>query len=353
MSSHVHGPEPVGLPLPQFGVVDPQQFHFHERFQEALLRSLSTGSQRIYGITAPLLKSNGKHLRPFLVAVAGSFGNAPPEALVQLAVAVELVHTASLYHDDLIDQSTLRRGKITLHLARGPLTAVLAGDHLLHLATNIIQNIRLQARETERELRDLLARAAADMCKGQIVESLNVGNLDLEEEQYLSIIELKTARLFEASCHAGALVAGAPAEALRAYGRNFGLLYQVVDDLRDILATEYELRRTPGSDLNAGTYTLPVVHVLRSHTPSGQRLREILRRRQGSLSAGDREELLEILASSQATQYALDRGLGFGSLAKTAIDGLPQTEGHAALLHQVDDLCEMITALVRRHAASP
>ncbi len=321
---------------------------FLPQLRTSLSRHICAHVPALHEFIEPLLDSNAKYLRPVVVRLASAFGHPERGALLDLSVVIELVHTASLFHDDMIDRSPTRRGKTALHCTHGRLTAVLAGALLLHLSSHIVRGIRLASPAVESRLHEIFASAAVDICRGQWKESLNTGNIETDEALYMEIIELKTARLFEISFQAGALVSGGPEEALREFGHHFGLLYQIADDLRDLFAPLEEQKRPPGGDLRAGTYTLPVIRGLRKENSP---LARLLRNRTSEMSPESIADYVAGFLRGDAAGYSLALASSCGARAKAAIGGLPRIPEHAILLDMVDDTVDSLTSLLERARA--
>lgn len=207
------------------------------------------------------LKHQGKRLRPMLVFFSGAkHGKVFNDNLVRLAATVEMVHLATLVHDDVMDEASLRHGHPTLNAANGPTVAVLLGDamfaHALELMTDFDAN----------EVCKPLTQAIRRVCAGEIWQTTERGNPDISIDEYFQMIEMKTGELFRISCLLGARVGGHPesmCEAFAEFGRRLGRAYQVYDDLADILGEEVKIGKTLGTDLTSGKYTLPSLLLLK------------------------------------------------------------------------------------------
>ena len=209
-----------------------------------------------------LLQSGGKRLRPALVLFSTKFHPADPEKTISLAASVEMLHTATLVHDDMIDNSLVRRGNPTLNATWNRGATVLAGDFLFALAAGL-------AAETENvRVMSIFAQTLMAICSGELKQIFNSqGHLPTREEYYQRIYS-KTASLFIASTEAGAVLSGAPepeVQALREYGRTLGMAFQIVDDVLDFVGDERELGKPVGSDLRQGIATLPVLYFHEMH----------------------------------------------------------------------------------------
>ncbi len=202
-----------------------------------------------------LIKAGGKRVRPALVMLASHAGTPGEPATDLAAAALELVHLATLYHDDVIDETDTRRGSPTVHSKWGIEVAVLAGDYLFANGSSL-------GAEAGGEVPGILARAIAEVCEGQIVETSTVNDPDRSIDEYMSTIGGKTAALFRAGCELGAATSGAVSEdrsSLMMFGENLGLAFQIVDDLLDILGDPTVTGKVLGTDLHEGVFTLPVL----------------------------------------------------------------------------------------------
>lgn len=231
-----------------------------------------------------LLSAGGKRFRPLLVALTGHLGpegpqgDEPASALVDAGVIVELVHLATLYHDDVIDEAPARRGTPSANSRWGNTTAILTGDYLFARASELSADLGV-------EVTRIMARTLAQLCEGQIAEVQGsagalppeVPKLDPTRQHYLDVISGKTASLIATSCRYGALLTGVDAsgvEAATEYGWNVGMAFQLSDDILDIASEHEDSGKTPGTDLREGVRTLPVLHGLAMDT-SGE-LAELL-----------------------------------------------------------------------------
>ena len=202
-----------------------------------------------------LLRAGGKRLRPALVLVSSRAGTPGETATDLAAAAIELVHLATLYHDDVIDETDTRRGAPTVHSKWGIDIAVLSGDYLFAQACAL-------GAEAGGDVPLVLARAVADVCEGQIIETSALADPQRDVDEYVATIERKTAALFRAACEMGASTSGAPEEArtaLKVYGQELGVAFQIVDDLLDLVGDPNITGKIPGTDLREGVFTLPVL----------------------------------------------------------------------------------------------
>jgi len=221
-----------------------------------------------------LLRGAGKHLRPGLVLLCARLGKYHPRRVIPVAAAVELVHMATLVHDDVIDGSPRRRGWPTVHVTWNDRVAVLLGDYLFSRA------LTLGSRYGGQEVVDLLASAVEEMCKGEMDQEAHRFDPEQSEEQYLARIGRKTARFIADCCRAGAMLGQAPAavvDAVGEYGYSLGLAFQIVDDVLDFTGSGAEMGKPAGSDLREGVLTLPVIYALAGE--HGPWITEVIRAR--------------------------------------------------------------------------
>jgi heptaprenyl diphosphate synthase len=294
------------------------------RVEEILLGAAGGSSNPLVAAASThLVKAGGKRLRPSLVLLASRVGEPGRRETDLAAAAVELVHLASLYHDDVLDQTGTRRGVPTAHSEWGVDVAILAGDYLF------AKGCWLGARAGD-GVPLILSNAIAELCEGQIAESNAVGDPQRSVDEYLDTITRKTASLFRSACEMGASTAGAPLEdqaALADYGLNLGLAFQVVDDLLDFLGDPQITGKVPGTDLREGVYTLPVLIACERDASL-----------QARLARGDRDldRVLPVLESTGALDAALDEAASFGRRAASSLDGLPDDDWKAVLLTIVE-----------------
>ncbi len=240
------------------------------RVEAALRAAAVTDDDFLTEVTSHLIPAGGKRLRPaFVIASAlaldpdGAAPGAVTNDMVCGGVAVELVHLGSLYHDDVMDDAQMRRGIEAVNHRWGNLKAILAGDFLLAKASELAASLGT-------EVAALLAATIGRLCEGQVRELQLIYDINRTEEQYLLAIRGKTAELYATACRIGGLVAGADRdvlERLSTFGRAYGMAFQIVDDVLDLVASDEELGKPSGNDLREGVYTLPVIRMLAGGHP--------------------------------------------------------------------------------------
>lgn len=286
-----------------------------EHLEPALRKAVRSGDEFLDEVTTHLINAGGKRLRPGLAlaaATAGSGGAGDDD--LQGAVAVELVHLASLYHDDVMDEATVRRNVESVNARWGNLVAIVAGDFLLARSAEIAASLGT-------EIAALLANTLGRLCEGQLAEVRSAYSTTRDEDQYFAAIAGKTAALMATSCRIGGITGDLPRaeiDALTAFGRSFGILFQLRDDLLDVLATDEALGKPAGQDLAEGIYTLPVLLALRD-PEVGPELEPMLGR---PLGQPEREKAKVMVASSSAVSGTLSAAGRFVHGAVEAASGL-------------------------------
>jgi octaprenyl-diphosphate synthase len=278
-----------------------------------------------------IVGSGGKRLRPvtlLLFARALGYGGRPAHAAahhVLLATVVEFIHTATLLHDDVVDESELRRGRQTANAAFGNAASVLVGDFLYSRAFQMMVEV-----DRMRVMR-ILADATNTIAEGEVLQLMNVNDPDVDEQRYLRVIRYKTARLFEAAAQLGAVLCDAPPaveEAAAEYGRRIGTAFQLIDDVLDYSGVTADIGKNVGDDLREGKPTLPLIHVM-NHGDAAQReqVREAIR--QGHTEHFD--AIMAAIGSTGALDYARRRAREEVDAGLAAIALLPPSEHRDAL----------------------
>ena len=293
---------------------------------DALIRRrLSSDVVLINQIADHIISAGGKRLRPMLVMLAGhAVGQAGPEHH-QLAAIIEFIHTSTLLHDDVVDESDLRRGRSTANALWGNAPSVLVGDFLYS------RSFQLMVELDQMPVMRILADTTNKIAEGEVLQLLHVHNPDTDEAAYLRVIERKTAVLFAAGTQLGALAAGADEAVQRKlydYGMALGYAFQIADDVLDYSANAQELGKNLGDDLAEGKATLPLIHAM-AHSDAATRARLAQIIEQGDSSAMD-----EVLAAIHATgglDYSRQRAVEYADAAEAALDGLGENEAIAAL----------------------
>ncbi|HET7127268.1 MAG TPA: polyprenyl synthetase family protein [Lysobacter sp.] len=293
---------------------------------DALIRRrLASDVALVNQVAEYIVGAGGKRLRPMLLLLAArALGHRGPDAH-QLAAVVEFIHTATLLHDDVVDESDLRRGRRTANAVFGNAASVLVGDFLYS------RSFQLMVELDRMEVMRILADTTNQIAEGEVLQLLHVRNPDTDEAAYLRVIERKTAVLFAAATRLGALLAGSDAatcDAMHDYGLNLGYAFQIADDVLDYAADAGALGKNLGDDLAEGKATLPLIHAIKH---SDDATRATLR---NAVEHGDVGAMPHVVAAIHATgglDYSRDKARGFADAAMRALDGLPDNEATAAL----------------------
>lgn len=289
------------------------------RVEEQLVTLLEKRGGVLKGPAEMMFRGGGKRLRPALVLLSSRLFGPQPESAISIAAAVEMVHGASLIHDDVIDDTDLRRGQPTMKALSGNRIAVLLGDLLLCQAL-------LAVAELDRVvLVQVVSQAVADMTAGQILELRQQGNVETQVADYLRMIEGKTAALMEAGCRLGALLTGAtPAqvEACGQFGLNLGMAFQISDDVLDIWGNPDKLGKPTGSDLRERKYTLPFLHAYQqSLKPQRNLVRQLLT--QETLEPGAMQALVQWMDQNHSREHASELAEKYVQQARAALRQTP------------------------------
>jgi heptaprenyl diphosphate synthase len=311
----VNPTEALGLPRLQEGL---------QRLEPLLSASVVTGEPFLDEVATHLIAAGGKRLRPLLALATATGGrrDATEDDLLG-GVAVELVHLASLYHDDVIDEATIRRNVESVNSRFGNLVAIVAGDYLLARSASIAADL---GTETAKLLADTLGR----LCQGQVIEVRSAFQTNRSRDDYFQTLSGKTAALFAASCRIGALTGRLPkdeVEACTEYGRCFGMVFQIRDDILDFTATDGQLLKPVGQDLAEGVYTLPALIAL-ADPDAGPDLRALLGQ---PLAQPERDKARGIVMETAAISESIDEARRWVEVAQSATDGLAQPELRAGL----------------------
>jgi len=297
---------------------------------EALLESVTRSDIKpVQEMLEQVLAGEGKRLRPTIALLAGRFGAHRPELLVPLAASIELLHTATLVHDDVIDASDTRRGRPTTNAKHHNAVAVMLGDYMFAHAAELI------CRTESIDVVKIFSRTLMAMASGELTQDMSAYEYSNDTMAYFHRIAGKTASLYATSAEGGAMVANAPAEvteALRLYGENIGMAFQIEDDILDFEGDEEELGKPTGSDLMQGTLTLPAL-LLMERQPEDNPVRRLFENKDGAEHLRD-----AIAAIHEGTileeSHAVARD--FRDRAVAALDALPDSPDRAALIEIAD-----------------
>jgi octaprenyl-diphosphate synthase len=273
-----------------------------------------------------IISAGGKRIRPVLVLLMANAYQYQGKHHHDLAAIVEFIHTATLLHDDVVDESSLRRGRQTANALFGNAASVLVGDFLYSRAFQMMVSINSM------QVMQILADATNVIAEGEVLQLLNMHDPDVTEERYLQVIRSKTAKLFEAAAQIGALIAGADPEQIEAaaeYGRSLGTAFQLIDDVLDYSGNAEDIGKNVGDDLREGKPTLPLIYLMKHGTPEQcQLVRTCIE--QGDESKFD--AILSAITHSGALDYTKDEALKAAARAAASISSLTDSPYKQALL---------------------
>jgi octaprenyl-diphosphate synthase len=270
-----------------------------------------------------LRESGGKRVRPALTILANYAvgGDGSRYNSIRMATVMEFLHTATLVHDDIIDSADTRRDRPTVNALYGNETAVLMGDWLYMSA------FETSLAERSLPILDILTRVTRKMTEGELLQLTTLGRTDISEQQYLDIIQRKTAFLFSACCEVGAILGGASEleqKALGDYGMSLGMAFQLTDDLLDFTSTDTALGKSAGVDLLGGKVTLPLIYLIASEASARELVQTVMS--EAAYESVARRELLEAVEGVGAIERARARGDEYAAAARKALDSLPDSE---------------------------
>ncbi len=302
------------------------------RVNQLILAKAGSDVEMIPEVANHLISSGGKRLRPMLTLAAAQMSGYVGEGHIALATAVEFMHTATLLHDDVVDESDMRRGKLAARKVWGNQASVLVGDFLLGQAFRMMVDVGVM------ECLGILSDAAAIIAEGEVMQLAAAKNMTTTESDYLAVIKAKTAALFSAAAEVGPVLAGRPRDeqyALRSYGINLGFAFQLVDDALDYGGTTAQLGKNVGDDFREGKVTLPVLVAYARGTAED---RSFWQRciAEGNLQPSDLSSAIERLGRAQAIEETVARARSYGALAKSSLAPFKDSPHKRALLEVVD-----------------
>jgi octaprenyl-diphosphate synthase len=303
-----------------------------ERVNAAILARTGSEVTMIPEVANHLISSGGKRLRPMLTLAMATLAGYAGRGHVKLAAAVEFMHTATLLHDDVVDESDMRRGKLAARMVWGNEASVLVGDFLLGQAFKMMVEVgSLRALE-------ILSSAAAVIAEGEVMQLAAAKNTATTEDEYLAVIRAKTAELFAAACEVGPVLAGHPKaeqSACRSFGMNLGIAFQLVDDVLDYGGKAAKLGKNVGDDFREGKITLPVVLAFRRGSDSE---REFWQRtlERGETTDNDIEQAVALMTKHRALEDTIVRAGHYGAIAKDALALFPTSTMKGALEETVE-----------------
>jgi octaprenyl-diphosphate synthase len=295
--------------------------------EAAIRREIVSPVPLIHEMGGYIAGAGGKRLRPILLLLAARLAGYTGPRGVRLACAVELLHTATLIHDDVVDQAPLRRGQPSANAQWGDDASVLVGDHLY------AKSFSLLVRDNDRGIMETLARATVSMTEAEVFQLQLKRSGVTTEADYVRIITQKTASFMSACCRIGGLLGGVPhdqLEALTRYGLDIGIAFQMSDDSLDFVADERRLGKAVAADLREGKRTLPLIAMLeRAGAAEAERVRALLRRR--SLDPAEIDEIRRLVVAHDGVDYARERAQAYARAAKADLKTFPPSEEREVL----------------------
>lgn len=296
--------------------------------EEEFKRQANSNVQVVNYLSEYIRSSGGKRVRPALLILANyaSDGDGSAESVIRLATVMEMLHTATLVHDDIIDNAEIRRNKASVNKQFGNQVAVLMGDWLYMSA------FETSLQERSLEILEILTHLTRKMTEGELIQLTMIGNTDITEEEYFDILRRKTAYLFSGCCEIGGILANVGSEkqaALRSFGMNLGVAFQLADDLLDFTADERSLGKAAGADLVEGKLTLPLILLCRERPELKAELQQIIS--DGSYKNGSRAAIMNLLEANGTAEKIRAVALGFAKTAGKNLEILSETKYSLAL----------------------
>lgn len=296
--------------------------------EACIIANLESKAPLIPEVGFHLLKGGGKRIRPLLLLLSAKACGYQGNRHYLLASIIEYIHTASLLHDDVVDEANIRRGQKSANRVWGNQASILVGDFLYSKA------LFLAVREHNQQIMDVLSDATTTMSEGEVMQLAHIGNLGITEKEYLDVITYKTAALISAACHLGSIIAEGRQEvrdAMKTFGMNIGIAFQLIDDALDYSAEERKLGKQVGKDLLEGKITLPLIHTLmKSGSKESQRLNQIFRN--GQPKPEEIEFVFQCIENCKGVEYTLEKTQGYIKKAKASLDFFKPSPEKTALL---------------------
>ena len=303
-----------------------------KKVNQVIVDNMQSPVALIPQLAGHLVAAGGKRVRPVLTLAGARLCGYEGERQVRLAASVEFIHTATLLHDDVVDESMLRRGRDSANAVWGNQSSVLVGDFLFARA------FELMVVDGSLRVLKILSRASAVIAEGEVMQLLTTNDTETSEEAYLDVIRAKTATLFAAAARIGAVIADRPRveeEALESYGMNLGIAFQLIDDVLDYSADQAALGKTVGDDFREGKISLPVVLAWRRGAPEERafwrRTLEKLEQRDGDL-----EHAIDLMEKRGALKDTVERARHYGAIARDALGIFPDGEIKDAMIEAID-----------------
>jgi octaprenyl-diphosphate synthase len=302
------------------------------RVEQQFRKDLQSDVPLIRKVGEYVLSSGGKRIRPALLLLAARLCGYSGDKAVPLASVIEFIHTATLLHDDVVDSATLRRGIASANTLWGNEASVLVGDFLFS------KSFSLMVRVGSMDILRVLSDATTVIAEGEVMQLLCTGELDLTEEQYITVVRSKTAILMSAACEAGAILGAVPTvqqQALADFGMDLGIAFQLMDDILDYVATEEEFGKSIGHDLEEGKITLPLIHTLRLCTePERAVIAAVVD--QDEMSLDDFRAVSALVKQYGGIEYTVESARSYITRCKNHLELFASSPVHAALLSLSD-----------------
>ncbi|MEM9682139.1 MAG: polyprenyl synthetase family protein [Pseudomonadota bacterium] len=303
-----------------------------KRVNQIIVDQMQSPVALIPQLAGHIVASGGKRLRPVLTLASAKLCGYDGERQVPLAACVEFIHTATLLHDDVVDESMLRRGRDSANALWGNQPSVLVGDFLFARA------FELMVKDGSLRVLQILSKASSVIAEGEVLQLMTTNDTATSEEAYLDVIRAKTATLFAAAAQIGAVIAERPKieeEALESYGMNLGIAFQLIDDVLDYSAEQAKLGKTVGDDFREGKISLPVVLAWRRGTAED---RDFWRRTLEKLEQedGDLEHAITLMEERGALRDTVERARHYGAIARDALGVFPKSPVKSALEEAID-----------------
>lgn len=301
-----------------------------ERVSERVAEAARVRYADISPMLQGIVQAGGKRLRPLLLLLSARpfHYEASLETLITAAAGVELLHTASLVHDDTVDRAAIRRGQPTLNSRFDSGSVILIGDYLF------AQSAMLAAATGSPRVVSIFANTLGDICDGQLMEMIEATDLGQSTDQYLKRIYGKTASLFAGAAEMGTVISGAnesQIQALRSFGADVGTAFQIIDDVLDLTGETSDLGKPAGHDLRQGTITLPVIHYLRNHSQDSNEARAIASIVAGTMSEQEITSLIEVIRKSGAVESSLAEAESYVRRARESLSVVEDLNAREAL----------------------
>jgi heptaprenyl diphosphate synthase len=305
-----------------------------EKVENYIKNSMRSRNKLLTNVSRELIESGGKRLRPAFVILSSKFGNYDSKKIVSAAAALEILHTATLVHDDIIDRSKLRRGKVTVSEKYGADMAVYTGDFLF------TKSVLMLSKDIPVDKLEQVAGALKTICEGEVDQYQDRFNIDVSVLSYIKRIRRKTAVLFAAACSLGADLAECTRDIVRGlarFGLSYGMAFQIRDDLNDFLSDPSITGKPVGNDISKGVITLPVIYTLKKNRAFNSKLSEFIDR-DGKMTVGDFQEIIHMVKDAGGIEYSVELLKKYINKGLTLLENLPDNQSRAILSHMVKKL---------------